>query len=83
MLLHLIKKERKLHLIDYIYYNVIETKVSCLHQKEVVAHSSYSLQYGQRSPEIDYGTRRVVLHATPQPTIFSFCQTSLQKDLHH
>ena len=35
------KKERKLHLIDYIYYNVIETKVSRLHQKEVVAHFSY------------------------------------------
>ena len=27
------KKERKIHLIDYIYYNVKETKVSCLHQK--------------------------------------------------
>ncbi len=35
------KKERKIHLIDYIYYNVIDTEVICLHQKEVVAHSSY------------------------------------------
>ena len=35
------KKERKLYLIDYIYHNVIETKVSCLHQKVAVAHFSY------------------------------------------
>ena len=26
------KKEKKIHLIDYIHYNVIETKVSCLKQ---------------------------------------------------
>jgi len=35
------KKERKLHLIDYTYYNAIETKVSRLHQKDVVAHFAY------------------------------------------
>ena len=45
--------------------------------------SVVSVMRGQRSPEISYGTCRMVLHATPQPTIFSFRQTSLQKELSH
>ena len=48
------KKERKIHLIDYIYYNVNETKVSCLHQNEVVAHSSY-VQIFLRSQQLTSG----------------------------
>ena len=55
------KKERKIHLIDYTYYNVKETKVSCLHQNEVVAHSFY-VQIFLRSQQLTSGISFLLKH---------------------